>query len=564
VKPLRPGELRRGTRWSYAGILALGAGLASGGALACREHGSEAAASPRELLRSDRRIAELLEPCVQGGFYDRELSDPVPFLIEKLERGRPEPQKRAKEELGILGERAIEALARFFESNYSDIMRSPFLENAVDAAAFNRTDGAHELLLRALQHPQESVRSKALDGLRAHARPADFDLLAERLRGYETAEMRRALGEALFAVDAARAEDLFLEWMERGEARDLWLQAGVHLPDSRREEVARRCERLLPNDDALLSIQLVASAARLGPGPALEALRADLVHADPQRRLAVVTAATRAGLADELERCLLEDESESVRAVAAGGIAAAGELTPVRRTWLRAALNDPSPVVRGEALKLLCERGDEEALARALEQLAGEAGPLQAALQALRGPMTRDAELARTAYERMLDRHARELHRPLQQRTATFKAVGLVPLLEAAAFLRRAGLEAVGERIESLRAHEWLMIQAANTGLPGRSFLREELAGETDPERRIDLIDAIGSVRDDLARETLLELVERPGAEPYEVLFAAGCAAKVGPSWEIAPRLKRVSYGLTGPEQAEARGALQCLLWLWY
>ena len=147
---------------------------------------------------------------------------------------------------------------------------------------------------------------------------------------------------------------------------------------------------------------------------------------------------------------------------------------------------------------------------------------------------------------------------------STYKAIGLLPLRAAAAFLRRVGIGAGGEKIESLRAHEWLMIQASNTGPEGRAFLREELASEDDPLRRLDLIDAIGSARDDLARSALLALVEGEARNPYELLFAAGCLVKVGPSWEVAAPLKRVSYGLQKSTELEARVALQCLLWLWY
>jgi len=51
---------------------------------------------------------------------------------------------------------------------------------------------------------------------------------------------------------------------------------------------------------------------------------------------------------------------------------------------------------------------------------------------------------------------------------------------------------------------------------------------------------------------------------PLERLFAANALIRVGPSWEVAPRLKRVAYAMVEPEELDARAALQCLLWTWY
>jgi hypothetical protein len=520
------------------------------------------ATDPTEALRADRRIAGLFGECPRNGFYDRDLSDIVPVLIEKLERARPEPMKRAKEELGLVEERAFPALANAFHAYYSDPMRSPFLENTVDALAFNPTDEAHALLLEALQHPQESVRGKALDGLVRRARPHAFDVLVGRMP-IETLEMRRRTLGALATADRPRAERLFLELLENDEQRELWITAVQFLGSLEDLALAPRCAALIPILEPIFAVQLAAGAARGGVDSGLEYLRAELVHENAQRRLGAAAALERGGFPDELGPALLADGVVDVRALAAEALANAELLTDERRTWLRSALSDPSPVVQTIALRGLCEHGDPEGLARALAQLEGEPHLLQAALQALREPLASDPELARAVLERLLQRHALEEHRPIQARAASFKAIGQVPLRAAAEFLRDLGVEASGEHIESLRAHDWLMIQAANSGVEGRAFLAGELRTETDPLRRIDLIDALGSYRDDLARTELLAHVERPIA-PLERLYAASVLIKIGPSWEVAPRLKRVAFALQGPDEIEARVALQCLLWTWY
>lgn len=519
-------------------------------------------APPTNPLRDDRRMALLLGGCSQGGFYDRDLSDPLPPLLDKLARGRPDPLKRAKEELGKLGERAFPGLGALFHGCYSDLMRSALLENVVDALAFNASDESHGLLLEALQHPQESVRTKALDGLARLARPEDFEVIAARL-AIESRELRQQSVAVLFQADAARSEELFLDFIARGEERDLWLLAVPRLAESTRAETSRRCAELYTGLEPMLAAHVSAAAARAGHVEALEFLRRELKAEDPQRRLAALDAVQRAQLLDELGPVLLDDPSRDVRVNAASALSGQ-ELNAVRRGWLRSALNDTDPLVQAEALRGLCAHGDEEGLARALAGLDGSVDVLQPALQALREPLRRDPELARQAFERLLQRHSLEEHRPIQQRLAIFKAIGQMPLAAAAEMLHRIGVRAGEEHIESLRAHDWLMIQAANTGVEGRRFLAGELARETDPLRRLDLIGAVGSARDELARVALLELAEQDSLSPYERLFAASCVVKVGPSWDVAPRLKRVAFSMQAPGDSEARVGLQCLLWQWY
>jgi len=517
---------------------------------------------PAALLHEDPRIQVLIGPCPQGGFYDRDLSDPAGLLVAKIERARPDPMKRAKEELGLLEERAFPALARAYHTVYADMMRSAYLENLVDALAFNPSDEAHELLLEALQHPQESVRSKALEGLSRRARPEDFDLLVQRL-AIETRDLRRLSVAALFQADRVRAEAFFLEAVARDEEGDLWVLALPRLSESRSPASAARCATLYTRLEPPLTAHLAAAAARAGDAEALEFLRGELRSEDGGRLLSAITAAERAGLIDELGEVLQQAASPEARAIAASAVARA-EPTDTHLGWLRAALSDSAQTVRTEALIGLCRGRDGEGLTLALAQLQGQPVEMQESLQALRTPMREDAEIARRVLDVLVERHSLEEHRPLGQRTPTFKAIGQVPLREAAEFLRRIGVEAGDEHIESLRAHEWLMIQASNTDPIGRKALADALATEADPLRRIDLLDAVGSQRDSLAREFLLAHAEDPQHAPLERLFASSVLLKIGPSWEIAPRLKRIAFGMQGPEFVEARAALQCLLWTWY
>ena len=545
------------SRWRGAALLA--AALATLSVTGCSRGEPEVRPDP---VRSSEHVAPLLRPCRVSGFYDRDLTDLAPILVEKLKTGQGEALKRAKEELGSLGEAAAAEIRRLVDLSYADPANAPFLENALDAAAMNPTEMTHDVMVRALDHPMGSVRYRALLGLAAtRARPDDFELLRVRVGGNEPLSLRQLYVRALFRSDRARAEDECLGWLERGDEQELWSDAAPRIAESERPDTARRCAALLEELDLGLAVWIAAPAARADDAAALELLRTELEAEDPSRRIRAVQALTLAGRHDELADVLGSDPDGTVRALALAGIAAAPELTPARRGWLLAALDDGASTVRAQALRVLCAAGEPAAIDRALAQLGERSNLLQESLLALRDPMLEDSELAGRVFERLMARHTLEEHRPIQQRAATFKAVGLVPLPEAAGFLRTIGIAAQGEKIESLRAHDWLMIQAANTGQPGRARLVHDLESEDDPLRRIDLIVTIGSARDDAARQALLAIVEGGARTPVEVLVAASRLVKIGPAVVVAPRLKRVSYEI---DDVEVRRALQCLLWKWY
>jgi hypothetical protein len=225
---------------------------------------------------------------------------------------------------------------------------------------------------------------------------------------------------------------------------------------------------------------------------------------------------------------------------------------------LQASLDDASPQVRLETLRVLVHAGDPTATDRALSYLGGAVDRLQDALNVMRTLLPDDPELARRAWEILQARHAREDHRRVQDRTATLKAMGVVPLEEATVFLLEQAEAARGETIEGLRGFRWLLLQASNTGPAGRRLLRSRLASIEDPLERLDVIWAMGTGRDDDAREALLEVTDGAAKSPYEVLFAADLLTRLGTTALLAPRLKRVAYAM---EDRDVRRGLNCLLW---
>ncbi len=522
--------------------------------------GSHEAPAPAPAA-ADPRVRELLDACASVSRYEKDTSWITPILVDKLVSGEPLPIRRAQEELALLGDEAMEALQRLVARHYADAQAAAVLENAMGAAGRCASPLARSVLLAGFEHPQEVVRSAALAGLLAgHVLPEDYELLLAHLEGPEPATMRAEIVRGLFAADGARAAQLALGWIAAGERRGEWIAAaplllGLDAPPAR-ERCPGEAElaALLPDVRAAVA----ACCARAGDAGAADVLRAALADPDPALRVLALRAAAAIGWQDEVA-ALARDRSPLVRAATVAALGA-GEVGERGRAVLHAALDDEASEVRTAALERLAERDDPAALDRALAEI--EASPERGllALRATRAALERSASLAARALAALAARDRREAHRPLGERLTTFKSVGLVPGAPSARWLRALALEHAEETIQGLAAHRWLTIQAGNTGVDGRAWLAAELAGERDRARRIDLIDAVGSVPDGLGRETLLEVL-RADEVGEEALFAAGRLVHLGPAGLVATRVKRAALTVA---DGDARRGLYCLLWRWY
>jgi len=523
----------------------------------------EVVEDPADAYRTDPRLVPLLRPRGVQNPYDVVTSDMLPRLIEKLEKGRLDPMKRAKEELGQMGAPAIPALRRLVERHYANAFSAGLVENALDAIAMNPAEEARPIVFDCLRHPQESVRDRAVRALIArHARPEDFDPLVARLDGPETSTLKKLVAMALHDADPARAEALYLSWLREDRHGELLPKVLPLLTSSRLPETARTCAELFRKAEQPWISSVAAPAARAGDTEALLYFDRALVDEDPQVRLTAAHAVAEAGLGALLAPVLAEDRNTEVRTIAANGLAQLEELTAEQHGYLTAAMDDEAPEVSAFALQVLAERGDPNALDRALSYLGEkDGGELRAAMLALRDPMERDPELARRAWDVARERNESEEHMPIEMRLATFKAIGMIPRPEAAELLHRIGIEHLDVELEGLRAHRWLMTFASNTGPPGRARLAELFEAEDDPRRRLDLIGAIGSARSDAVREHLQRITEETARSPYEALYAASILVNVGPARLVADRLQRVYYK-TPP--GEAFDAFEALLWEWY
>jgi hypothetical protein len=274
----------------------------------------------------------------------------------------------------------------------------------------------------------------------------------------------------------------------------------------------------------------------------------------------VVTLA-RAGLVDEIAPSLERDGSADTRILAAGFLSATPELTRRMRPALLEGLSDPSSDVAVACAEALADVGDGGAIERGLEMLGDPApGSLRGGLRILRAAMAREEALARRVLERLQGLAEDAGRRSLEERAPFLQAIGQVPLAAAARYLLDRADEAEGT-LQDQPAERWIMLQAGNVGEPGLDVLLERLDGETDPLRRVDLVEALTMRGGDRARDAVLARVGEGEGTPYEILYAADRLVRMGPAARVAPVLKRATLRI---EQPDVRAALQCLLWASY
>jgi hypothetical protein len=547
------------------------AGLA--GAAAATAPPAQLAQPPeRAALREDPRVSALIYSGAKTGWYDRDTSDTLPILIEKLEQGMVAPLQRAKEELARGGDAALVEVERVLRKSFGDRMAAGVLQNALDVACM--ADGllAHDLVLLCLDHPRAAVRASAADALaRRHARPEDFERLLLQYAG-ETPEVKQHLLRALATADLPRAQAQYLQWIcdrQRGESWEDMVPVLLTTTEPALCERAKTCWR---EALAALQIPLAVLAARAGDVEA-EAFVLGASHAEQvDQRGRALTGLLALGRHDRAGEMLLADPDPAVRRIALGGIAPYAQ-DPAFRPLLVQVSREPAGAggsvdLAEGALVILLRLGEPSAADVVLSDLEAPGPPRERALRLLLPLLEERADLAERTWDALRRQAQAEQELPLDERITLFQSIGLVPRADAARYLREVGLAAPPDAlVKGKRVHEWMMIQASNSGVAGRTWLAGELSHERDPLRRLDLIWAVSSQRCEsadgpcLGRDTLLALVESPDTDPLEVLYAASRLVVLGPAQTIAPRLKRAVLRVKDPE---ARMALETLLWMWY
>lgn len=507
----------------------------------------------------DPRVQVLLEPCAKGGYYDRDTGDPLGILIDKLQHGSTESLRRAKEELSQLGPLAVPEVARLLNRNYDGQFGGAHVQNAIEVLGRIDDPTAHDTIIKCLDHPRDIIRGAALRALATGAaRPQDFERLLFHIP-VEPEALRKSAATAMFLADPERARVEVLDWIEERRFEGLWpfVAARILTPDT--SPIAERCLAMYDKVDLQVGLILAAGALVLDePGPRAF-LQTHLEGPNPSARLAAVSAMVSVGRGVELASMATTDTDPTIRGALLEELA---KLDP-RPDWvepqLRQALDDPVSAVRLIVFGALLESRDREAQDRCIDLLDDG----REALQELAAILPTSVQVGDPFLDRLLER-AIELdraqnHLPAEKRQALLQIMGLLPSVDATKYLRQVGLDEE-QPILRQRAHWWCMLQASNSGIVGRRYLIDQLAEETDPARRLDLIWAVSSQRDELGRAFLMDFVQSD-AIPEEVIFAADRLVRMGPTSEVAPVLKRVTLRI---QQSDVRIGMQCLLWAAY
>ena len=553
--------------------------------------GSEPTATPATVeneavtfdLSQDPRIVQLLEACDNPGPYDRNLADPLDVLLEKLDRGFGVALKRAREELGAMGERSMEALERRYREDETSAVGLPRLRSTLDAIALNPSDSATLVLAEALTHTDGAIRAQAMRALEGRL----FDpILLERMpdlydrisNAVAFNQLNTAADEgidALHRIDAERSADLFLSMLDQPGLAIQWQVALPHLAANDTPERLEQFRERIPSMGAPYAVYLHAALARNGDAISQQFLEKSLATGDLTLRVSAMRAATAGGLFELVEAAAATDPEPEGRLAAISLLAEQAARVDVEGSdrqaqvevlerALRAisrAHDDPSLTVRDAAVVTGMRLDDPASIDLALSKLSGgHRRELELVLPELRSRMRENLTLARRAFEQVAPVWEARQSRPLTDNLKFATILGQIPLAESANLLLEAAGKSEGH-IDSLRTHEWMALQLASTGDAGRARVLEQLGVETNPQRRLDLLFAIAAERDEFSRTTILEHVESPAdIDPFERLYAASLLANLGPADIAAPAIKRASARVDGV----ARQGFWCLMSIWY
>jgi len=505
----------------------------------------------------DDRIQRLVYDCPFGRTFDAQTADMIPVLVSKLERGTRDPLRMAKQDLGRIGEPAVGELTRLFERCYQERFKHAVLENILGACTLMEGPWALGIMRRAMGHVQPTVRLAALPGIENHGDAGDYDLVRQWLPLAGEGKLMAKYAACLEALDPPRYFEDLVTWFESGHYSAMWPYVALTAGHCDDPDTAQRLKATAALRDEALVPFLIAAAAKLGDADAMADLQGRLLHERPGVRQHAIQALEVIDHGLDVA-ALIDDEHPGVRRMAIGVlIAIEGEES---MEWLREAQEDSVQQIREMVMEELVLRGDPGAVARALELLDGNVIERGVGIRALRAAWAVNPDSRHQAFERLVRAFERARDGSDQERISILQALSHVALLEAAEYLLMFADQFEGE-IKGRDAHRWICGQVWNTGPMGRDLLRDRLVTETDPFRRLDLIEYIWQDHSDASREMLLALLMDETIDPHERLFCADRLTVMGPASRVAPAMKRAYLGST---HRTLRPALQCILWDWY
>lgn len=577
----RRGQVQRGQ--GRAGLVLALAVLGGVGWFALRRSAVEA---PRELTLAERyaadeRIEPLLAGCTYGRPFEADTSAIVELLAAKLNDGAQlEPMRRAKQELANIGAPAARPLRRLFDEASRDIWRVAIVLNVLDVCALSEDPFGLPLAREALVSPREDVRLRASYVFAKHGTPEDYPALRDAFfatSNQETAQkmvpaMRRAdLGLFHFEVpsyiDKVRVEVGGLAVSPLADT--LAAEAADAVDPIVVDQLYELSAGLAPRQRAYMLAPSAAAPDAKHHTAALEELRGMLSDELVGPRQNAANAFARAGLPREIFPVLELDADPRLRTLAATLLAAAVEkghisADEVREPLRRALATDTDDAVRSECLAALAKQGDPEAWDQVLRKFEGSIPDRDLAIRVAREawsalPATAPAQ-ARARLVQLLERRQGE-GAPGHEIVSLLVALGAVPGRESAEILLDMGAKLGTTEVRGIAGHWWCVGQAYNAGPEARTVLRERLAVETDPLRRLDLISFVWQDMRPESVQALLDIAGDTARDPHERLYAAERSLHMHASERVAPFLKAVYWETTDPV---LRQGLQCLLWVWF
>ena len=554
------GPRRRG-RPAAASALLAGAALVLG----CGRDESQGTGEPPEApldgVARDGRVDYLLDPGARFDHYDVNTSDVLPILRHSLEHGNRDTLRRSKQELAELGPEGLEVAVRLGHDYWNRPDRTALLRNALDVALLSDDPGAADFLKEAAGHPLEDLRLLAVEGLARCGGSRDWDVLRAALDLSSPTYFPRVVA-SMYELDLDRTAGVVLGWVEAGDFEPLW--GDLMAPFARVEDptlVERFCE-LWPELLDRYALWPAAACAAAGSAQAREVLQAWSESEDAALRGHAYLALSHAGLVEPLVAAFASDPSDANRLLLAGLLSSDPERLKGARDAVFTGISDPNREVATTCLRNLIDHGDPAAIEHAFEILGEADGAgVREAMQVLGQRLWSDPELARRAYTVLAEVLADLRHRPVEERALVLSSLGRLPLAASAERLLALVDGCAGESIQGLRAPHWLTLQAGNVGEAAHGLLLERLAGERDPVRRLDLLEALSLRGGTAARDRLLALVDGEVLGPYELLYVADRLVRIGPTAAVAPVLKRATLRV---QKDDVRRALQGLLWRSY
>ncbi|MFT7671542.1 MAG: hypothetical protein ACI8X5_004263 [Planctomycetota bacterium] len=517
----------------------------------------------------DDRVAPVLYKCAGQGRFERDTSDMLPILVEKLQNAQLETLRNVREELARMGEPAIVELDRVVRRVYSDIHSSAIVINAL--GVINNSDAgsgelAQSLLSYCLGHPQETIRSAAIRALTKHAQPGVYDDLLAILRiSHDIAG--GLVVTALYTADSRRFERDFASWLVEDSQRGVRLISARLVAQGADAETAKLFGPLseLAKSTATKAF-LLAIQDKAEPDdsqdqvPGMAELIAMLESEVRDERVQAMAALEYTSATDAVAHVLKFGTDQPLRMMACSLLGVRTD-DPAAIAALRIGLNDDDVHMRENCMRLLLVGGDERAADLAIGMFQnGNQQEVGIATRALLNCWDENPGQSKSALKVLIKRFDARSTEGYEESLYLIQAIAQIPGPQSTEWLINQG-NVFGAAGGGARAQNYFITQASNTALAGQEYLREEWRQEEDLERRFDLLWSATLGHDDPTRQFLIEVLGAKRSAPHELLYAAERLAREGPASLVAPLIKRVNLRMSDPT---FRPAMECLLWRWY